>query len=152
MKLLSVVALAVSVYAVSEVCAQAQSCPACPPSCELEVITALELDMVNTNQVVRTARDQVLLKVVLVNKTVSDLRDSIAYLKNASQAALLMQATQFLVMVIYLVIISVMACKGCVEKKPTEIQEEQLELMESRLVERKRKSRAERSKLSPAEE
>jgi hypothetical protein len=96
------------------------------------------------------------LKLSIVNRTVSELAESAAYLKTAvselaesaaylntaSQVALLMQIIQFLVMVSYLVNISIMTCKVCVERKCTEQQEEQIELMESRLQDRRSLRRA----------
>ena len=97
-----------------------------------------------------------MLKLSIVNRSVSELAESAAYLKTAvselaesaeylntaSQVALLMQIIQFLVMVSYLVNISIMTCKVCVKRKCTEQQEEQIELMESRRQDRRSRQRA----------
>ena len=92
-----------------------------------------------------TAKDQVLLKVSIVNATCGELQEEVKYLKAASQVALFMQGLHFLALVLYVVTIAVISCRKRVVKICAKIEEEQVKLLEKRLQERKLKGNLQQS-------
>ena len=73
----------------------------------------------------------------VVQEEVKVLSEEVKYLRAASQIAFLMQGLQFMALVTYVVAIAVMSCRKRVEKVRAKMEEEQVELLEKRLQDRR---------------
>ena len=105
-------------------------------------VTAIAVDKAaveknSVDEVFAHGIDEMLLKVSIVNATVGELKEEVNYLRAASQIALLMQGLHFLALVTYVVAIAVMSCRKRVEKVRAKMEEEQVELLEKRLQDKR---------------